>query len=453
MIDFTDGKPWKLLLQFAIPMLIGNVLMQLYSIADFYIVGNFIGSEAMASVGSSMPILFALVSFIIGITIGCTVIVSQYFGAKDFVKMKRSVDTVIIFIVVAALSVSVVGLLFCEPLLRLVDTPDDVFHGAYIFLKINLIGLLPLFGINCLNAILRGVGDSKTPLYVMLISSGLNIILLLIFVPVMEWGIAGAAWATILTQTITLIGMTIWLNHKHPFIKITIHKLVFDVDIFRSSVRIGLPTGVQQALVAVGMMALLGIVNRFTSENSNILVAYSIVNRVDSLVAVPAMAFSMAISAFVGQNVGALKFYRIPSGLSATLVMSSILTIFLSVVLMIFAHPIMKLFSTEINTDIITIGARFLMIICPFYIVFSTMFIFTGVLRGAGDTLIPMFITLLSLWVVRIPVASFLSDAIGPDGIWWSIPIAWSVGAVCAYLYYRTGRWKTKGVIKPVNDF
>ncbi|MDR1171243.1 MAG: MATE family efflux transporter [Bacteroidales bacterium] len=450
MLDLTEGKPWKSLLQFSIPMLIGNVLMQLYHIADFYIVGNYIGPEAVASVGSSMPILFALVSFIIGITMGCTVIVSQYFGAKDSVKVKRSIDTVIIFITVAALSVMVVGLIFCNPLLRLVKTPESVFNGARTFMQINLVGLLPLFGVNCLSAILRGVGDSKTPLYCMLISSALNVVLLLTFVPGMGWNIAGAAWATVLTQALTTVGMILWLNRKHPVIKITFHKLAFDMDIFRNSVRIGLPNGAQQAMVAVGMMALLGIVNRFSEANSNVLVAYSIVNRIDSLACVPAMTFSMAIAAFTGQNVGARKFGRIPSGLNATLAMSAILTVVISAAVMIFAHSVMELFSTEINPDIISIGTRYLLIVCPFCIVFSTMFIHTGVMRGAGDTLVPMFITLLSLWLVRIPVALFLSGFIGPDGIWWSIPVAWTVGALFAYLYYRSGRWKNKGVIKPV---
>ena len=448
MLDLANGNPWKLLLQFSIPMLIGNVLMQLYSVADFYIVGNYIGPKAVASVGSSMPILFALVSFIIGITMGCTVIISQYFGAKDPVKIKRSVDTIIIFVVLAALSVMVVGLIFCDPLLRLVKTPEDVFEGASTFMQINLVGLLPLFGVNCLSAILRGVGDSKTPLYCMLISSALNVVLFLVFVPGMGWGIAGAAWATILTQTITVIGMILWLNRKHPVIKITIRKLTFDMEIFRNSVRIGLPNGIQQALVAVGMMALLGIVNRFAVANSDVLVAYSIVNRIDSLACAPAMAFSAAIAAFVGQNVGARKFSRIPSGLSAALVMSSIFTLVISAVVIIFAHPVMHLFSTEINPEVVAVGGRYLLIVCPFCVVFSTMFIYTGVMRGAGDTLIPMFITLLSLWLVRIPIASFLSGFIGTDGIWWSIPIAWSVGAACAYLYYRSGRWKNKGVVK-----
>ena len=238
MLDFSFGKPWKLILKFAIPMLIASILQQLYSVADFYIVGNYIGPEAVASVGTTMPVLFALVSFIIGITMGGTVIVSQYFGAKDEIKLKRSIDTIIIFLVVAAIISMTLGLIFCNSLLRLVRTPADVFEGAHIFLQANLIGLLPLFGINCLSAILRGVGDSKTPLYAMLISSVINIALLMIFVPVMEWGIAGAAWATILAQTVTVAGMILWMNLKHPVIKLTFRNMAFDIDIFRNSIRI-----------------------------------------------------------------------------------------------------------------------------------------------------------------------------------------------------------------------
>jgi Na+-driven multidrug efflux pump len=266
----------------------------------------------------------------------------------------------------------------------------------------------------------------------------------------MGWGIAGAGWATVLAQTITMVGMILWLNRKHPVIKITLRRIAFDMGIFRDCVRIGLPNGVQQALVAVGQMALLGIVNRFTVENSEVLVAYSIVNRIDTLAMIPAMTFSIAIAAFVGQNIGAQKLYRIPSGLNATLLMSAMLTVIISAGVMIFAHPLMKMFSAEITPDAVFIGKRYLLIICPFIVLFSTMFIYTGVMRGAGDTLVPMFITLLSLWLIRIPLASFLSGFMETDGIWWSLPIAWCVGCACAFLYYRTGRWKNKGVVKPI---
>jgi Na+-driven multidrug efflux pump len=196
------------------------------------------------------------------------------------------------------------------------------------------------------------------------------------------------------------------------------------------------------------MMAILGIVNRFTTENSGILIAYSIVNRIDTLAAVPGMTFSIAIAAFVGQNVGARKKYRIPLGLRATLLMSAVVTVVVSAAVIVFAHPLMNMFSTGITPEAVAIGERYLWTVCPFIIVFSTMFIFTGVMRGAGDTLVPMFITLLTLWLIRIPLASFLSNWMGPDGIWWSIPVTWTAGCICAFLYYRTGRWKNKGVIK-----
>lgn len=452
MLDFSFGTPWKLLLRFSVPMLLSNVLTQLYHIADFYIVGNFIGPSAMASVGTTMPIIFALISFIIGITMGGTVIVSQYFGAKDYEKVKRSIDTIIIFIVVSALFMTVVGLFLCAGLLRLVKTPEDIFYGAHTFMQITLIGLLPLFGINCLGNILRGLGDSKTPLYAMLISSAINIVLLLIFVPGMGWGIAGAAWSTVLTQTVTLLGMILWLNRKHALINITFRRLIFDMNIFRHNIRIGLPNGAQQALVAIGMMAMLGIVNSVAGDNSNVLVAYSVVNRIDTLSMAPAMSFSIAIAAFVGQNIGAQKLYRIPAGLRATLLMSTIITVVISAAIVFFSTPVIKMFSTEINQEIITIGQRYLLIVCPFCVVFSVMFIFTGVMRGAGDTLIPMFITLLSLWFVRVPLAPFLANVVGlgTDGIWISLPVTWCVGAICAILYYRTGRWKNKGV---TNEF
>jgi Na+-driven multidrug efflux pump len=196
------------------------------------------------------------------------------------------------------------------------------------------------------------------------------------------------------------------------------------------------------------MMALLGIVNRFSISSSHVLVAYTIVNRVDTLAAAPAMTFSNVMAAFTGQNAGARRFDRIPKGLTATLVMSSMLTVAMSMLLVVFAQPVMQLFSSEINPEIMATGSRFLRIICPFYVVFSAMFVYTGVMRGAGDTVVPMFVTLLSLWLVRIPLASFLSGILGPDGIWWSIPVAWMVGALCAFIYYRSGRWKNRGVIR-----
>jgi putative MATE family efflux protein len=363
------------------------------------------------------------------------------------VKVQRAIDTTIIFLIISALFVTIVGLIFCDSLLQLIRTPTNVFDGARVYMQIMLIGLLPLFGFNCLAAILRGLGDSKTPLYAMLISSSINVVVSLIFVANLGLGIAGAGWATVIAQTVTMIGLIIWLNAKHPIIKITLRKLIFDFDIFRNSIRIGLPNGIQQVTIAMGMMAILGIVNKFAEENSDVLVAYTIVNRIDTIVLAPAMAFSMAIAAFVGQNIGAQKLYRIPKGLSSALLMSAAVTIIFSIILIALSTPLIKMFSTEITDGAIVIGKRYLWIICSFTVLFSTMFIITGLMRGAGDSFAPMVITLLAMWIIRIPVASILSKIIGVDGIWWSIPITWLFGTICSVFYYRTGRWKNKGVV------
>jgi putative MATE family efflux protein len=446
MLDFTNGNPWKLVLQFSVPMLIGNVLMQFYNVADTYVVGNFLGTKALAAVGASGPVIFALVSFIIGIANGCTIIIAQYSGAKNIPKVQNAIDTVIIFVLVAAFFITLAGLLLCEPLLCLVNTPSDVIDGARTFYYVSMVGIIPLFGVNVLGSVLQGTGDSKTPLYYLIFSSVLNILLLLLFVPVLHYGIAGAAWATVFAQTVTVVIMIVWLNSRHPFIHIAFHPRHFDFDIFKKSVRIGLPNGIQHALIAVGMMALLRIVNLF---NSDVLAAYSIAGRIESLAAAPAMTFSAAIAAFVGQNVGAHKFDRVSGGLKATLGISILVSAVISLLIIVFRYTVMGWFTSSDELNVIEVGSRYLLIIAPFYAVFSTLFVYNGVMRGAGDTLFPMFTTLLSLWIIRIPFASVMSKYIGTDGIWWAIPIGWCLGAVCAMGYYRLGKWKDKGIVKP----
>jgi putative MATE family efflux protein len=220
---------------------------------------------------------------------------------------------------------------------------------------------------------------------------------------------------------------------------------VFDWDIFRQSIRIGLPTGFQQTFVALGMMALMGIVNTFGTD---VIAGYTAAGRIDSIAGLPAMSISMALSVFVGQNLGAGKIERIRAGLRAALLIGSITSIATTIAVWLWGDPIMKIFTNDAN--VIAVGKEYLIIVSLFYIVFSTMFTFTGLLRGAGATLIPMFITLFSLWLIRIPLAWFLSKQIGVQGIWWSIPIAWFSGMIFLFIYYKMGHWKNKAVVKSV---
>ncbi len=442
MKDLTTGKEGSLILKFALPMLLGNVFQQLYNIVDSIIVGNFIGKEALAAVGASFPIIFAFLSLIIGIVSGSTIVISQYFGAKDIEKVKRTIDTLFIFLFFASIVISIVGIIFSEDIFRMLRLPEEIIPQAKTYFNIFIGGVIVSFGFNGTSAVLRGLGDSKTPLYFLIISTIINIGLDLLFVLVFKWGIAGVAIASVIAQGGAFLTAIIYLNRNHKIIRFSFTKLVFDKDIFKKSIRIGLPTGIQQTFVAVGMTALISIVNTF---GTNVIAAYSVVMRISSLASLPAMNFAAALSTFVGQNIGAKKIERIKSGFISTLKMSSLISITVSAFVLLGSGFLMNLFTND--TEVIRIGKEYLMIVGAFYVIFSAMFSISGVMRGAGDTLIPMFISLIALWIIRIPSAWLLSREFGEVGIWWAMPIGWFVGFILSFIYYLTGNWKKKVIV------
>jgi putative MATE family efflux protein len=443
MKDMTVGNEGKLIFYFALPMLLGNVFQQMYNVVDSVIVGNYIGKNALAAVGASFPVIFVLISLIIGISSGSTIIISQYFGAKDYKKVKVTMDTMFIFLFFASLTITVLGLLFSRNIFEIMNLPKEILPEAITYFNIFISGAVLLFGYNGVSAALRGMGDSKTPLYFLIISTILNIILVLLFVVVFHWGIAGTAVATVIAQGVSFLISVIYLNKYHSIIKFSIKDFTFDKEIFIKSIKIGIPSGLQQTFVAIGMMALIRIVNGFGTDA---IAAYSVAGRIDSFAVMPAMNFSMALSSFVGQNIGANKTERVKKGFQATMLMTGIVAISITLFAIFFGEAIMSLFTNDQN--VIKIGESYLVIVSSFYIVFSFMFVVGGVLRGAGDTLIPMFITLLSLWLLRVPLSWWFSRTYGTDGIWWGIPIAWVFGFVMSYAYYLTGRWKRKAIIK-----
>lgn len=441
MKDFTTGNVARHIFNFTLPMLLGNVFQQLYNIVDSIIVGKVLGKEALASVGASFPIIFTLIALLIGIGSGFSIVISQFYGAKDVDRVKRSIDTMYIFLFVAGFIISILGIYFSEDLFTLLQLPKELVLQATVYLNIYMAGMILFFGFSGTSSILRGLGDSRTPLYFLILASILNIVFDLLFVMVFKWGIAGAAWATVIAQGIAFIATLLYLNRTHKIMKFSFAKLRFDKDLFYKSLKIGLPSGMQHTFVAVGMMALLGIVNGFGTD---VIAAYTAAGRIDSLAMMPAMNFSQAVSAFVGQNLGANKIERVKQGFKATFIMSNVFCLAMTALIVIFGGDLMRMFTTD--PQVIEIGQNYLIIVSSFYLIFSSMFTIHGVLRGAGDTLIPMFITLFSLWIIRIPAAYFLSAKIGPDGIWWSIPMGWVIGMSFSYIYYRTGRWKTKAV-------
>jgi putative MATE family efflux protein len=410
-------------------------------------VGKFIGKEALAAVGASFPIIFTLISLVVGIASGGTIIISQYFGAKNIDRVKDTIGTIMIFILIASAFLTILGISISEPIFKLIKLPEDILPEAKTYLDIFLLGLIGMFGINGMGAILRGLGDSKTPLYFMIASTLINIGLDLLFVIVFEWGIAGVAYATIISQMGAFLTAIVYLNRTHKIINLRFSVLRFHWDIFRNSLHIGLPTGLQQTFVSLGMTAIIGIVNTFGTD---VIAAYSVAGRIDSLALLPAMNIGAALSTFVGQNIGANKLERVKTGMKATFFISSCISLFVTGIVILFGDAFMRLFTTD--AEVIRIGKEYLVIVSSFYIIFSAMFTVNGVLRGAGDTLIPMFITLFSLWLIRVPLAFVLSKKIGDTGIWWAIPIAWTAGTIVSYFYYLTGNWKTKSVVKHSKD-
>ncbi|BAX80965.1 MATE family efflux transporter [Labilibaculum antarcticum] len=447
MKDFTQGNITKLILNFTLPMLLGNVFQQLYNIVDSIIVGKVLGKEALASVGASFPIIFTLIALLIGIGSGFSIVISQYYGAKDINRVKRAIDTMYIFLFTTGIFISMLGIYFSEELFIILQLPAELIPQATAYLNVYMAGMVMFFGFSGTSSVLRGLGDSKTPLYFLILASIFNIIFDLLFVMVFKWGIAGAAWATVIAQSGAFISAIIYLNRSHNILNFSLFKLVFDKEIFLKSLKIGIPSGLQHTFVALGMMALLGIVNTFGTD---VIAAYTAAGRIDSLAMLPAMNFSQAVAAFVGQNLGANKIDRVRQGFKVTFIMSNVFCLFMTAIIVIFGSHLMKLFTTDAN--VIAIGEKYLIIVSSFYLLFSTMFTTNGVLRGAGDTLIPMFITLFALWIIRIPGAYFLSSKMGETGIWWSIPLGWSMGSILSYLYYRTGRWKMKSIITTDNQ-
>ncbi len=445
MKDLTKGNETKQLIDFAIPMLLGNIFQQFYNMVDSFVVGRFLGTTALAAVGTSFPIIFFMIALILGVTMGSSVLISQFFGAKDESNLKKVISTSYIFLFVAGLGLTFIGVFSTDFILRLLAVPDEIMPEASAYLRITFLGMLATFGYNAVAAMLRGLGDSKTPLYVLIASTLINVVLDLVFVVVFKWGVAGAAWATIISQAISFIGALVILDKRNQYARLDFANLKWDRAIFAQILRIGLPTGIQQTLVSVGMMVLSRIVNEF---GPNAMAAYTAASRIDSFAMMPAMNLGQAVTTFAGQNIGAGKTERVRRGHLSAIAVNTAISLAMTLCVVLFGRPLMGIFSTD--PAVVAIGAEYLLIVGIFYVVFGIMFINNGVMRGAGDVFIPMISSLLALWIVRVPCALLFTRVfhMGTDGIWWSIPAGWAVGFVFSSWYYLSGRWKNKSIVK-----
>ena len=437
--DFTQGNIALPLIAFAFPMLLGNILQQTYSIFDSIVVGRFIGKEALASIGASNPITRLSIALVIGITLGVSVAVSQAIGSHKQDDVKKAISTAYIFFTEFSLVITILGFVLTPYILKAIGTPNEVLQLAITYLRITFIGTIPMVGYNVSASVFRGLGNSRVPLIMLAISTALNIILDLIFVLAFNLGVAGTAWATILSQTISFILSLIILfkNYSQYLSRDSIK--VFEASSLKKILKIGVPSGLKGSMYWLGFVLITSIINSFGTET---MAAFSIASKIDSFVQTPMISLSNALSTYVGQNVGAKKPQRIKQGVRVSVLIGILFSFIITLCVFVFAKNLMGIFTD--NVEIIEIGAKYLKIVSALYLVYALQEVPQGVAVGCGDTLWLLLSTICAMWVVRLPLAYTLSDKFGLTGLWFSIPSGWFVALLFANSYVLSGYWKKR---------
>lgn len=440
--DMTTGNPAKLICLFALPLLAGNVLQQLYNMVDSIVVGNFVGDAALAAVGTGFPVIFMLVSLFMGLGAGATVMISQFYGAGDKENLRKTIGTIYNAMLAGAVPLTAAGVLLAGPLLRLMNVPADAYDMARVYVMVVFAGVVGNMGYNVNSGILQGLGNSKTPLLFLAIACVINIVLDLLFVAVFGWGVAGVALATIIAQFSSWIFGIFYINKHYPELAVRPFQWNFDKGLFLRALKLGVPSGIQQALFSIGVMVLQTLINRYDTA---FIAGFQAANKLDTFGFMPVQSFGIAVTTYVGQNIGAGKMERVNKGLRSALAMSVAVNVAVAILFVPLGPFCMRLFTQD--PAVIAAGCAYLGRIMPFYAVFSIMFILNAVMRGAGETVIPMISSLVSLWAARIPVAYFLADRFGRDNLFYCYVIGWLAGILISGAYYLSGRWKNKSII------
>lgn len=441
--DMTQGNPYKLILIFSIPLLIGNVFQQLYNMVDSIVVGNYLGDKALAAVGTGFPIIFMLSSLFMGIGMGASIMISQYYGAKDMARVGRTVSTIYTALMVAIVPLSLIGVFLARPMLVLIQTPDDgTLEMAAIYMITIFVGMIGSLGYNVNAGILQGFGDSRTSLLFLLIASIINIVLDIVFTVFCGMGVFGVALATIIGQITSWLFGIYYINHHYESIHISLFSFTFDKALFKQAMKLGIPSGIQQALFSIGIMMLQSLVN---SYGSNFMAGFNGANKIDSFAFMPIQSYSIALTTYTGQNVGANNYHRVSKGLRAGMVLSTVTCLAIGIPLYFLSDLAMRLFSQ--SQPVIQTGVTYLHSVLPFYVLLAAMFMFSGVMRGAGEMIVPMICSFMSLWLARVPAAYLLAHFFGRDAMFYSYVVGWVLGFVIGLSYYLTGRWKKKRII------
>ena len=443
--DMTLGSPWKRILEFSIPMLLGNFAQQLYNTADTIIVGKYVGDLALSAVGSSMPILNLLLALFVGISTGAGIVVSQRFGAKDHQGLSIAIGNCITLSAIATVIIMIIGPLITRPMLIMLKTPDSILDWCAQYLNIYFIGIVGFFFYNMLSGILRGLGDSVTALGFLLVSAALNVGFDLLLVK--DMGVAGVALATAIAQAISAVLCFLKLRSMRDLFDMNWGSLKLRKEVAGRILTLGVPSGVTQAIMASAGMVVMNLTNQM---GETVVACNVIVMRVDGFAMLPNMTFGQAMSVYTGQNVGAGKYDRVHQGVKQGTAIGLIFSATITGILLIFGKYLFDIFTD--TAALIDLATRMMRLMAVGYICISVTQVLGGVMRGAGDTTTPMWVSMVSTILIRVPVAYGLAYLTRtpdfphgqPIALFSSLMISWTLGMVISIIVFSTGRWKKK---------
>ena len=443
--DMTQGAPWQRILEFSIPMLLGNVAQQLYNTADSVIVGMFVGDNALAAVGSAMPILNLLLALFVGIATGAGIVISQAYGARDREGLSRSIGNCITLAGVAALVIMVVGPLLTRPMLVLLGTPDSILGWCTSYLVIQFVGIAGFFFYNMLSGVLRGLGDSVSALGFLLLAAALNVVLDLLFVAGFDMGVAGVSLATVIAQTISALFCFRKLMKMRAIFDLNKQSVRLDKNVAMRIIRLGVPSGITQAIFSMAGMVVQTLTN---SMGEMVIAANVIIMRVDGFAMMPNFSFGQAMSVYTGQNVGAAKYDRVGLGTKQGTIIAVSCSAVITCVLLFLNKFLFGIFTD--TAELIDLAGRMMRLMAVGYLGVAITQSLGGVMRGAGDTVSPMWISIISTVFLRVPVAyvmaHFTASEAWPHGHPFSLSasllISWVLGAVMSCVVFKKGKWK-----------
>lgn len=446
--DMTTGSPLKLLLGFTVPLLVGNLFQQFYNMVDLIVIGKFASkNNAVGAIGATGSINFLILSLVIGLSVGIGIIVAQYFGAGNEEMVKKTIGNAVYIIMTGAVIMSCVGFLAAKPILELLNTPEEIIGNSVIYMRTTSLGIIAVASFNLISAILRSLGDSKTPLKFLILSCVINIVLDLVFVAVFKLGVMGVGIATAIAQVIAAVCCLVYAYRSNTYFRLNRKHFEFEVELLKKTLKVGLPVGLQNAMIALSLVALQAVVNGF---GPSFVTAFTIVSRIEQVIQQPFMSIGSALATYTGQNIGAGKIDRVKKGFATATVVSTVFSLAVILVFQIFAPLIVRIF--ESNTEVIALAVQGIRITSLFYPFLGLIYTTRNVLNGAGDAGFSLMTGIIEV-ACRVGFAKPLTmiPFIGINGVWLTTGLTWVFNGTISWVRYKLGKWKRIALIKP-ND-